>query len=314
MTRFVRYLPTRDSFALAAAFGSFSAFVELVRAHRSSFWHGMGWAEWSSVAFGAAAYTSVILFLTELLHRSASRVFSRRTPSSKGICVCATLGALGVWIALGASSASARPLTVCATVLIVLGMGATTAALDVFWNVPVRVSATLWGMAVPSGLLALIAASHFWTFHERRPFLVLIVPLAWTAFTALAEMGVYLARRRSPGPFAGLDRCLIALACAAVPVVIMQYEPLLPQSGAEAPKRPSALLITADALRADYCALYGGSAATPALQSLAKDGVVFERGYSLSPWTIPSVVALMGSQYPRSLSGSFHKYTNVDYS
>ena len=73
-------------------------------------------------------------------------------------------------------------------------------------------------------------------------------------------------------------------ACAAPPRV----EPPL-----------SVLLITLDTLRADRVGAYGdGKARTPALDALARQGVVFERAYTPAPITLPAHVSLMTGLQP----------------
>ena len=58
------------------------------------------------------------------------------------------------------------------------------------------------------------------------------------------------------------------------------------------------LLVSVDTLRPDRMELYGGPAATPALQRLARDGVVFESVVAPSPWTVPSHASMFTSTYP----------------
>ena len=60
------------------------------------------------------------------------------------------------------------------------------------------------------------------------------------------------------------------------------------------PERPSIVLITVDALRADRLGLYGyGKETSPNLDALARDGVVYERAYAPSPSTSFSLASLM---------------------
>jgi choline-sulfatase len=61
----------------------------------------------------------------------------------------------------------------------------------------------------------------------------------------------------------------------------------------------SALLITIDTLRADRLGSYGDlKARTPALDTLARQGVVFERAYTPVPITLPAHVSLMTGLLP----------------
>lgn len=58
------------------------------------------------------------------------------------------------------------------------------------------------------------------------------------------------------------------------------------------PGAPSLLLITADTTRQDVLGPYGGDAATPSLDVLAADGVVFENAFSVAFGTAPSHASL----------------------
>lgn len=61
----------------------------------------------------------------------------------------------------------------------------------------------------------------------------------------------------------------------------------------------SVLLITIDTLRADRVGAYGDSKArTPALDALAREGVVFERAYTPVPITLPAHVSVMTGLLP----------------
>ena len=59
------------------------------------------------------------------------------------------------------------------------------------------------------------------------------------------------------------------------------------------------MLFLIDTLRADRLGAYGYDAPTsPHIDALAREAVVFERGYSAAPWTLPSVVSLFTSTFP----------------
>jgi arylsulfatase A-like enzyme len=57
---------------------------------------------------------------------------------------------------------------------------------------------------------------------------------------------------------------------------------------------PNVVLIVLDTLRADRV----GTGLTPVLDRFAADAVVYERAYSASSWTVPSVASLLLGQYP----------------
>lgn len=68
--------------------------------------------------------------------------------------------------------------------------------------------------------------------------------------------------------------------------------------GRPAPPR-NVILITIDTLRADKLSRWGGHHIhTPALDSLADDGVVFENAFSLVPLTAPAHSTMMTGRYP----------------
>jgi len=70
--------------------------------------------------------------------------------------------------------------------------------------------------------------------------------------------------------------------------------------GAAAPLRGgSILLVTLDTTRADHLGCYGaGGDVTPAIDALARRGVVFARAQSSSPITLPAHASLLTGQYP----------------
>jgi arylsulfatase A-like enzyme len=69
--------------------------------------------------------------------------------------------------------------------------------------------------------------------------------------------------------------------------------------GCGEPRRPNALLVVIDTLRADFLPPYGGASETaPALAALARDGVVFERAVAPSSWTKTSMASLFTGRDP----------------
>lgn len=63
--------------------------------------------------------------------------------------------------------------------------------------------------------------------------------------------------------------------------------------------RPNVILITIDTLRADHVGCYGAqNVKTPTLDSLAHDGVIFERAIAQVPLTWPSHGAILTGTYP----------------
>ena len=62
---------------------------------------------------------------------------------------------------------------------------------------------------------------------------------------------------------------------------------------------PNVVVVFVDTLRAEALGAYGNSLpASPAMDRLAEQGIVFERMYSHSGWTLPSAASLMSARYP----------------
>jgi arylsulfatase A-like enzyme len=71
---------------------------------------------------------------------------------------------------------------------------------------------------------------------------------------------------------------------------------VLPSAG---PAHPNVLLLVIDTQRADHLSSYAyGRPTTPRLDSLAKEGVLFERAHSPASWTLPSHASLFTGRWP----------------
>lgn len=65
--------------------------------------------------------------------------------------------------------------------------------------------------------------------------------------------------------------------------------------------RPDVLVISVDCMRADHVGAYGYDRdTTPAIDSIARDGIRFDRAYAQANWTKPSVASLMTGLYVRN--------------
>ncbi len=68
------------------------------------------------------------------------------------------------------------------------------------------------------------------------------------------------------------------------------------------PRPHNFVLVTLDTQRADYISAYGpGDAATPHIDSLARDGVLFRNAYSVIPITMPAHASIFFSEMPHEL-------------
>src|SRR5207253_3371125 len=81
---------------------------------------------------------------------------------------------------------------------------------------------------------------------------------------------------------------------------VVQPLRMLAATVAHAPKaRPNVILITIDTVRADHVGCYGAkNVKTPTLDSLGRDGVVFDRAISQVPLTWPSHTVILTGTYP----------------
>ena len=70
---------------------------------------------------------------------------------------------------------------------------------------------------------------------------------------------------------------------------------------------PNVILISLDTVRADHLSVYGYQrSTTPNLERLAQEGIVFERAFTQTPWTVPSHMSVFTSLYP-----SVHSITHL---
>ena len=86
--------------------------------------------------------------------------------------------------------------------------------------------------------------------------------------------------------------CRLFLVLALTPAALAASPPAVKPA-------TNVVLVTIDTVRADHVGCYGGKEAqTPTLDSLARDGVVFERAISQVPLTWPSHAVILTGMYP----------------
>lgn len=105
---------------------------------------------------------------------------------------------------------------------------------------------------------------------------VVLLALGVLVYLGLVGTGVALAKKTAP------------------PVQTVRFEAPVKAAG------PNIILITADALRADYLPSYNkeAQAKTPDLDAFTQDGVLFENMFSQACWTKPSFATLFTGLYP----------------
>ena len=91
---------------------------------------------------------------------------------------------------------------------------------------------------------------------------------------------------------------MLVIAGFGQSVLAASNPPTKPSTTASKP-RPNVILITIDTLRADHVGCYGAqNVKTPVLDSLARNGVVFERAIAQVPLTWPSHAVILTGTYP----------------
>lgn len=92
--------------------------------------------------------------------------------------------------------------------------------------------------------------------------------------------------------FAGVG---LTIAGIAVVVASSRRQSVEPVAGG---RGPNVVLISLDTVRKDALGCYGGTASTPALDSLAAAGIRFQSAASCAPWTLASVSSFMTGLHP----------------
>jgi hypothetical protein len=107
---------------------------------------------------------------------------------------------------------------------------------------------------------------------------------------------IFSARSRSRSAADRLAAALTATAMAWVAASLASCSRGTPEL---AGSKPPLVLISIDTLRADHLPVYGYTqGSTPAIDALAKDGVVFNRAYAPAPQTAPSHASIFSGFEP----------------
>src|SRR5262245_61405882 len=119
------------------------------------------------------------------------------------------------------------------------------------------------------------------------------------------EIGADYSATLRTGRFASLARCRIigAMTRSHVRALLgwlFGLSPILGCGPSPTPAdHPNIILITLDTTRADKLGCYGGkSDVSPAVDGLARSGVVFEHAYAAVPLTLPEHTTILTGLYP----------------
>ncbi|MFH1279830.1 MAG: sulfatase [Candidatus Eisenbacteria bacterium] len=159
--------------------------------------------------------------------------------------------------------------------------------------------AALAGLALSLTLYAVIAP--YARVDRGRPWSTIAFGAALLLVVPLASI-VYLLIRRAllPRPGRSLALLLVVLLVSLpVPHLSDRTNVARPVPVASATGRANILLVVFDTLRFDHTGPGGYyRETTPNLDRLAANGVVFERAYAPSSWTLPSTASILTSRYP----------------
>lgn len=226
-----------------------------------------------------------VMLLTVLLLLEASRD-AQPARAVRGFALLALI-TLGAWLIIFAALREATPSRVLAAVMGIAGGTKAFFLLGSSFDTAGRSLSVRLGLGVL--VVALSVAAGF------------AVRALWAAGTAA------LARRWS-------ERAAVYTLLGILGIVVLGgagLEPVLrasarrqaPVGASRATARPmgdhpNVILISIDTLRPDVLSCEGGRARTWTIDEIARQSFVFERAYSVAPWTRPSFAAFFSGRYP----------------
>ncbi len=285
--------------ATTALVGAVLALFDMFAASYQQYWTADPTRVWPEAGLSFAIYSAALIVAPAVLLAVTAVALRKRTPPSALTPLAITLTALAIWFVLSANVPNPD---------------------SVWWAlVPVSVVAIpafIWGLAVRAGYqgprlslalffvvcstaTALMLNGRAFTFEAAGPDRARKYALIWMGLlTCLIVALVIVDKRRSLKPATFVLVAILLASLYPAGLATQRYAQRFGYGEAS----PNVMIVTIDTLRADACSVYGGAAQTPAMKAIAEDGVVFERCYSLSPWTIPSLDGLFTSRYPPGLT------------
>lgn len=274
--------------AAAAAVSAHILFWELLRAARGDYWSG--WSSWETagVFAGAAVYFGVTYVVIVGIGWWMARVAPRLRPHAVGFLASLVPGVL-LWLVLALAWEGAR-----LAVFVPIGASLLLGLSPLLKDARPRTVVVMGTAPAVGGIVAALALGHAAMLEPGRrlelvPFALVYYVAAWAILAGICAL--FRNRRGWPVPV------IVATILMVLPWMFRIGSGAGPQRD-----RPNLILITVDALRADYCEVYGGHVPTSGLARVAERGLVVERAYALGPWTLPSMTGLFASMYPPSLT------------
>jgi len=291
--------PYATLLAIALLFAAVHSFADLLSSSGSPYLLGGDVVDWLQIVLGLVVqllaffcFGGVIL---SILLRTVRRPWSRSFGATLAgvLTVLAFAGSLRTlapglaftreWVLLGAA----------------LGTGILLLALEATGVLSSQLFCVILGCATLAGIVSLHGASKAFFLHAERPAVAGGIAVLWAVSVGFFGVTVaLLAKRQRARPLFSV--MVVISAGSLLPLVFcLRSYAALPGRGAPPVQ---VVLVTCDALRADYCSVYGGDVPTPNMEALAEEGVVFDQFYSLAPWTLPSVCGMFASKYPPSMA------------
>ena len=267
--------------------------LDSIRAHRSNFWTGDSLLQMAAPVVPFVMYAAIVYLLSGLLLRVVPRRFATSVEGAAAAVWCSASALAGLIVMLSAD------FTMMWAIAFSIGVAVAFICLSTLNRIailPLRLGMPIAVFSILVAWPAMHAMGHTFYIHDSRHTLTTVVAGVWPLLAA-STMFALVAR----GPLHGYRRVMatflifVASPLAALSIVRHDAEAIVPDD-------PSLILGTFDALRADYCSVYGGPAEMPNFERIAREGVVFEHTYALAPWTLPSVNSLYSSTYPYGLT------------
>lgn len=275
-------------------------FPEFLRAHREEYWRGWTTELAIGALVGAFLYFVYYAISIGVLRRALAKAPLIGEREALRDSVAAALPAAALWVLFPVLWEDMQPRFVVVFAGLHVAFIAALAARSWFSEEAQRRIVAALAIGLTTSLMAIGAiATLYFIDHWTRHAALTKIPIVWLAVaTALLCLAAVIPQRRIP-----VFTILALLALAVWPVYHGINEIRLATNGAALDsEQPNLLLVTVDTLRADYTSTYGGQIEMSALDSLANEGVVFEKHYSAAPWTMPSMGALFKSRPATSLT------------
>jgi arylsulfatase A-like enzyme len=284
---------------LCIALALLFVYVELLLASQSPYWTGESLEDWKETAQAFGIYISA-LTAAALIPFCVIAPFLMASSLRHGLSVVLPfLAAIALWIYLAPDAESIPTLLRFGfpggLIVLMISIG----TLGATRIVQPTIAATLVLIVVGGGIATLnVSANELLLDPDRVP-RGITTSLLWCAVSSAGAFIVCIATSKAwPRWMVRMVSTLVL--CSLYPGFLFIQPHVQRLVGHN--ENQNVLLITVDTLRADYCSAYGGSVPTPNLEALAADGVLFNRHYSLAPWTVPSINSLMTSKYPPGLT------------